>query len=231
MSDESRSRIEALERFTELGSGFHVATFDMELRGAGDLLGGDQSGFVASVGFELFCRMLEEATHELRGETVVHEVEPELSFDVEALLPESYVADVGVRLSLYKRFASAIDEAEVDELGLELENRFGSAPIEARRFVELMRLKVELRRLRVLGCEATATSASLHLRDDTPLDPLKVRELVARKHSPYRLSPEGRLTRRLQENEAAADGLVLASRLLEELAGLVVASGAPAQIP
>jgi transcription-repair coupling factor (superfamily II helicase) len=223
MTDESRSRIEALERFTELGSGFHVATFDMELRGAGDLLGGDQSGFVASVGFELFCRMLEEATHELRGETVVHEVEPELSFDVEALLPESYVADVGVRLSLYKRFASAVDEAEVDDLGLELENRFGSAPIEARRFVELMRLKVELRRLRVLGCEASATSASLHLRDDTPLDPLKVRELVARKHSPYRLSPEGRLTRRLRDNEAAADGLVLAARLLEELAPCVTA--------
>jgi transcription-repair coupling factor (superfamily II helicase) len=221
LSDEARSRIEALERFTELGSGFHVATFDMELRGAGDLLGGDQSGFVESVGFELFCRMLEDATHELRGETVVHEVEPELSFDVEALLPESYVADVGVRLSLYKRFASAVDEAEVDDLGLELENRFGSAPLEARRFVELMRLKVELRRLRVLGCEASERSASLHLRDDTPLDPLKVRELVARKNSPYRLSPEGRLTRRLLEHEAAADGLVLAARLLSELAPCV----------
>jgi transcription-repair coupling factor (superfamily II helicase) len=222
LSDETRARIEALERFSELGSGFHVAALDMEQRGAGDLLGAEQSGFVAGVGFEMFCRMLEEATHELRGETVTHDVEPELSFDVEALLPEEYVAEVGVRLSLYKRFASASTEDEVGDLAIETENRFGPPPLEARRFFELMRMKVELRRLAVLGCEATAKSVSLHLRDDTPLDPDKVRELVGRKRSPYRLSPDGRLTRRLLETEAAADGLVLAARMLEELAGSVV---------
>jgi transcription-repair coupling factor (superfamily II helicase) len=221
LSDETRARIETLERFSELGSGFHVATLDMEQRGAGELLGAEQSGFVASVGFEMFSRMLEEATHELRGEAVVHEVEPELSFDVEALLPDDYVSEVGVRLSLYKRFASAASEDEVTELAQELENRFGPPPMEARRLVELMRLKVELRRLRVLGCEASAKSVSLHLRDDTPLDPAKVRELVGRKRSPYRLSPDGRLTRRLLETEAAADGLVLAERMLDELSGAV----------
>jgi len=226
LSDEARQRLEALERFSELGSGFHLATLDMELRGTGDVLGAEQSGFEASVGFELFCRMLEEATRELRGETVVHEVEPELHFDVEALLATEYVAEVGVRLSLYKRFASAADEAEVDDLAQELENRFGQPPLEARRFVELMRLKCELRRLRVLGCEATAKSVSLHLRDDTPLDPLKVRELVGRKRSPYKLTPEGRLTRRLLENEAAADGLVLAAKTLEELAACVTTTSA-----
>jgi transcription-repair coupling factor (superfamily II helicase) len=221
LSEEARLRLEALERYGELGSGFQLATLDMELRGAGDLLGADQSGFVASVGFELFCRMLEEATQELRGETVVHDVEPELSFDVEALLAAEYVAEVGVRLSLYKRFASAMTDAEVSGLAEELENRFGPPPLEARRFVELMRLKCELRHLRVLGCEASAKSVSFHLRDDTPLDPMKVRELVARKRSPYRLSPDGRLTRRLLDTEAAADGLVLAARALEELAACV----------
>ncbi len=107
----------------------------MELRGAGDLLGAEQSGIAASVGFELFCQMLDEATHELRGEPVVHDVDPELSFDVDALLPEAYVADVGVRLSLYKRLASAIDESEIDDLATEMEDRFGSPPPEARRLV------------------------------------------------------------------------------------------------
>jgi len=223
LSDEARQRLEALERFSELGSGFHLATLDMELRGTGDVLGAEQSGFAAIVGFELFCRMLEEATRELRGETVVHDVEPELHFDVEAMLATEYVEEVGVRLSLYKRFASAIDEAEIDDLAQELDNRFGPPPLEARRFVELMRLKVELRRLRVLGCEATAKSVSLHLRDDTPLDPVKIRELIARKRSPYKLTPEGRLTRRLLENEPAADGLVLATKTLEELAACVTA--------
>lgn len=217
MTDEARARIEALERHTELGSGFRIAALDMELRGAGDLLGGEQSGFVASVGFELFCHMLEEATRELRGEHVVHEVDPELSFDVEALLPEAYVAEVGVRLSLYKRLSSASDEQEVTSLATEMEDRFGPPPLEAKQLIELMRLKTELRKLRVLGCEATAKAVTLHLADDTPLDPLKVGALVAAKKSPFRLSPDGRLTRRALEGEALASGLVLADAMLDEL--------------
>ena len=103
---------------------------------------------MASVGFDLFCRMLDEAVHEMRGEEVAHDVDPELSFDVEALLPEDYVTDVGVRLSLYKRLASAADEAHVAEIAAEMEDRFGPPPEEARRLVKLMALKTELRRLR-----------------------------------------------------------------------------------
>jgi transcription-repair coupling factor (superfamily II helicase) len=217
MTDEARARIEALERHTELGSGFRIAALDMELRGAGDILGGEQSGFVASVGFELFCHMLEEATRELRGEHVVHEIDTELSFDVEALLPEGYVAEVGVRLSLYKRLSSAVDDQEVTALATEMEDRFGPPPIEARQLIELMRLKTELRKLRVLGCEATAKAVTLHLADDTPLDPQKVGALVATKKSPYRLSPDGRLTRRALDTEALSNGLVLADTMLDEL--------------
>lgn len=218
LTEEARSRIEALERYTELGSGFHIASLDMELRGAGDVLGSEQSGFVASIGFDLFCHMLEEATHELRGEPVVHEVDPELSFDVEALLPEDYVAEVGVRLSLYKRLASASDEAEVADLAAEMQDRFGPPPLEARRLVELMRLKTELRRLRVLGCEASARSVTLHLRQDTPLDRARISALVSAKKSAYRLTPDGRLTRRALETETFPDGLGLADRMLSELA-------------
>jgi transcription-repair coupling factor (superfamily II helicase) len=217
LSDEARARIEALERYTELGSGFHIATLDMELRGGGDLLGAEQSGFVESVGFDLFCKMLEDATHELRGETVVHEVDPDLNFDVEALLPEDYIDEVGVRLSLYKRLSSAVDESEVNDLSREMEDRFGPPPLAARRLVELMRLKTELRRLRAAGCEASAKSATLHLLQDTPLDPQKLAALVAGKKSLYRLSPDGRLTRRAADNEALSDGLVLADRMLSEL--------------
>ena len=170
------------------------------------------------MGLDLFCKMLEDATHELRGETVTHDVDPDLSFDVEALLPEDYVAEVGVRLSLYKRLSSASDEAEVNDLSREMEDRFGPPPLAARRLVEVMRLKTELRRLRVVGCEASARSATLHLLHDTPLDPQRISELVGQKKSLYRLSPDGRLTRRAGEQEALSDGLVLADRMLSELA-------------
>jgi len=217
MTDESRARIEALKRHTELGSGFQIASLDMELRGAGDLLGGEQSGNVSSVGFDLFCRMLEEAVQEMRGEEVVHEVDTELSFDVAALLPEDYVGDVGVRLSLYKRLASAVDEQQVADIAGEMEDRFGAPPEEARRLVQLMTLKTELRRLRVLGCEATARSVTLHLREDTPLDPRKVTELVRRSRSPYRLTPDMRLTRRFEGAEEGGNGLSNAETTLAEL--------------
>jgi transcription-repair coupling factor (superfamily II helicase) len=215
MTDESRSRIEALERHTELGSGFQIASLDLELRGAGDILGGEQSGNVASVGFEMFCRMLDEAVHEIRGEEVVHEVDPELSFDVEALLPEDYVSDVGVRLSLYKRLASAVDEAHVSDIAAEMEDRFGPPPEEARRLVKLMTLKTELRRLRALGCEANARLVTLHLREDTPLDPGKVTLLIRKTHGAWKLTPDMRLTRRF---DPPADGMTNAESMLADLA-------------
>ena len=216
MTDDARARIEAMERHTELGSGFQIASLDLELRGAGDLLGAEQSGAVATVGFELFCQMLEDAVRELRGDPVVHEVEPDLSFDVEALLPESYIDEIGVRLSLYKRLASATDEAEVTELSTEMEDRFGPPPPEAMSLMALMRIKAELRGLRVLGCEATARIVTLHLREDTPLDPAKILGLVQKKGSPYKLTPDMRLSRRFAEGERGT-ALGNAETVLSEL--------------
>jgi transcription-repair coupling factor (superfamily II helicase) len=217
MTDDARARIEAMERHTELGAGFQIASLDLELRGAGDLLGAEQSGAVATVGFELFCQMLEDAVRELRGDVVVHEVEPDLSFDIEALLPETYIDEIGVRLSLYKRLASATDEAEVTELSTEMEDRFGPPPPEAMNLVQLMRIKAELRGLRVLGCEATTKVVTLHLREDTPLDPVKILALVQKKGSPYKLTPDMRLTRRFGEGEGGT-ALGNADTLLAELA-------------
>jgi transcription-repair coupling factor (superfamily II helicase) len=229
MTDEARSRIEALERHTELGSGFQIASLDLELRGAGDLLGAEQSGNVASVGFDMFCRMLDEAVHEMRGEDVVHEVDPELSVDAEALLPDDYVGDVGVRLSFYKRLASAVDEAHVSEIAAEIEDRYGAPPDEARRLVKLMALKTELRRLRVLGCEASARSVTLHLRDDTPLDPAKITALVRRAPAAWKLTPDMRLTRRFAapppddpgKPGEPGDGIACAEATLAELSSCV----------
>ncbi|MBX3223407.1 MAG: transcription-repair coupling factor [Labilithrix sp.] len=214
MTDEARARIEALERHTELGSGFKIASLDLELRGAGDLLGAEQSGNVASVGLDLFCQMLDEAVHELRGEPVVHDVDPELSFDVTALLPDDYVGDVGVRLSIYKRLASAIDEADVGQIAIEMEDRFGAPPPEAKCLVRLMTLKCELRRMRVLGCEANAKSVTLHLRDDTPLDAQKILALVKAKGSAWKITPDMRLTHRF---DGSANGLVNAEATLVAL--------------
>ncbi|MBL8743169.1 MAG: transcription-repair coupling factor, partial [Myxococcales bacterium] len=217
MSDDARSRIEAIERHTELGSGFQIASLDLELRGGGDLLGADQTGTVGAIGFEMFCRMLEEAVQELRGNEVVHDIDPELTVDEEALLPDDYVEDVGVRLSLYKRLACSESEAEVDEIASEMEDRFGAPPESARRLTRLMRLKTELRKLKVLGCEATARSVTLHFREDAPLDIQKLLALVQAKRSPFKLTPDMRLTRQIREADPAKGGLEAADLVLSEV--------------
>jgi transcription-repair coupling factor (superfamily II helicase) len=218
LSDEARMRVDALTRYTELGSGMQIAELDLELRGSGNFLGSEQSGAVQSVGFDLFCRMLEEATHELRGEPVEHEVDPEISVDIEALLPESYVPEVGVRLSLYKRLAGASDEARVTELAIEIEDRFGPLPTSAENLIELMRLKAELRRLRVLSCEASARAVTLHLRDDTPLDTKKIARWAVERPETYRVTPHGQVVRRATERERSTGALLLARRMLREIA-------------
>jgi transcription-repair coupling factor (superfamily II helicase) len=218
LSDEARMRVDALTRYSELGSGLQIAELDLELRGSGNFLGAEQSGAVQSVGFDLFCQMLAEATQELRGQQVEHEVDPEISVDIEALLPEDYVPEVGVRLSLYKRLAGASDEARVTELAIEIEDRFGSLPRSAENLIELMRLKAELRKLRVLSCEASAKAVTLHLADDTPLDTKKITRLAVERPDTYRVTPHGQVVRRATERERSAGGLELARRMLREIA-------------
>jgi transcription-repair coupling factor (superfamily II helicase) len=216
MSDESRARMEALERFSGLGAGFRVATLDMELRGAGDLLGSEQSGNASLVGFDMFVQMLSEAVAELKGEPVQHEVDPELSIDLEHFLPDDYIEDIGLRLSMYRRFATASDEQAVDELAEEMEERFGPPPLPARDFVRVMSLKPPLRELRVLGCEADRKRVTLHLREDTALDPARLMPLVAIPGGRWGLSPDMKLTRRYQEEEPG-DAVDRVRYLLREL--------------
>jgi transcription-repair coupling factor (superfamily II helicase) len=217
MTDEARARIEALERFTELGSGFHVASLDMELRGAGDLLGADQSGSIAAVGLDMFVHMLEDTVARLRGTPVVHEVDTELTLDLEHYLPEDYVDDVGLRLSLYKRLAGAADEDEIQDVATEMEDRFGPPPPPAMQLVRAMRLKPALRALRALGCESTGERVTMHLRDDTPLDPAKVMKLITMPQSPWKLTPDMKLTRRFgqHENVDAIERVLSVLRALE----------------
>jgi transcription-repair coupling factor (superfamily II helicase) len=200
LSDDARARIEALTRFSQLGSGFQVASLDMELRGAGDLLGAEQSGNVAAVGLDLFVQMLEEAVAELRGEPIVHEVDPELTLDIEHYLPDDYVSDVGLRLSLYKRFAQAADDDALADIASEMEDRFGPPPEPALAFIRAMGLKPPLRMLRALGCEATTSRVTLHLRNDCPLPAQALVALVSRDKR-YQITPDLRLTRRFTTDE------------------------------
>jgi len=142
LTGEARKRVEAIERFSELASGFNLATMDLEIRGAGNVLGAEQSGHMAAVGFDLFMEMLDEAIRELSGEEVVERVDTELKHSMEARIPTGFVPDEKLRLRLYKRLSSASDILELNSLSAEIVDRFGTQPVPVSRLIGLMRIKL-----------------------------------------------------------------------------------------
>ncbi len=217
LSAESTTRLETLERFTELGSGFRVAALDLELRGAGDVLGAEQSGFIAEVGFELFAEMLREAADELRGLSHPRPVEPELGFDVPAFLPDDYIPEIPLRLTWYKSLAQAPTPEAGDELAIALEERFGPPPPEAHNLLRIMRNKPRLIALSVLVCDAARARVSLHIGEQTPLDGSALAARAASSDGRLRLTPDGRVERRAGPSEVFRDGISHLEQLLTEL--------------
>jgi len=201
MTPEAKARLAVLQRFTELGAGFQVATHDLEIRGAGELLGEKQHGAVAAVGFDTYAKILEEAVAELKGEPIKAEFDPEIAVDVPAFLPDDYVPDTGQRLDFYRRLAQASDEDDVRATLAELEDRYGPLPDEARLLGEVMVDKTLVRGLGALGYELSATRLVLSLGSDARLDPAKVLKLVQKKQSRWKLSPDMRLAYSFDERE------------------------------
>jgi transcription-repair coupling factor (superfamily II helicase) len=203
LSTEARRRLETLQRFTDLGAGFEIASQDLEIRGGGELLGAKQSGSIAAVGFETYIRMLEDAVAELRGQetpSLRRARDPELNVDMPGYIPDDYVPDTGQRLDLYKRLADAEDEDEIRQILGEIEDRYGNVPREVFDLGDLMMLKLHARALRAQSLELTPARMSLALAEDTPLGPQKVLDLVRDRR--YRLTPDMRLVRSFSADEA-----------------------------
>jgi transcription-repair coupling factor (superfamily II helicase) len=206
-----------LQRFTELGAGFNIASHDLEIRGAGDLLGAKQSGAIAAVGFDAYTQMLEEAVASLRGEAIHEETDPELTCDLPGFIPDDYLPDVGQRLEFYRRLSSARDEQEVREIVVEIADRYGPPPDEVDVLADIMIVKGIGRRLKARAIELTEVRLGLSLADDTPLEPAAVMRLVNAKNSAWKLTPDMRLQRTWTAGERD-QRLVLAKKLLEDLA-------------
>jgi len=219
ITPEAKQRLAVLQRFTELGAGFQVATHDLEIRGAGELLGDKQSGAVASVGFETYARILEEAVAELKGEPIRHERDPEISVDVPAFLPDDYVPDMGQRLDFYRRLARAADEDEIRAIMTELEDRYGPLPDEARLLAEVMGHKILVRGIAAQSYELGPARFVLSLGADSPLDPARVMRMVQGRISRWKLTPDMRLSYSFDEAERN-DRLATARARLGEVAAL-----------
>lgn len=192
VTDDAKKRLEVIQRFVELGSGFKIASHDLELRGGGDILGKYQSGHIASVGYELYTDLLEETIRELRGQPVEDHFDPEIKIPVPALLPESYVPDVQQRLGLYKRLSQAGTLESLHELELELQDRFGKPTAEVQNLTWLIRIKQLLRKhhvkMLIAGRERTAIDAS-----EAKISPARALELVQKNSSSYSITPDSKI--------------------------------------
>jgi len=147
LTEDARKRIEAIERFSELSSGFHLASMDLQIRGAGDVLGAEQSGHMAAVGYDLFFEMVSDALSALDPDAVPERIEPELKLDVEARIPAEAIPDERLRLRFYKRLAGAREIPEVADITAEIADRFGTMPLAVERLAAFMRIKIYARSL------------------------------------------------------------------------------------
>jgi transcription-repair coupling factor (superfamily II helicase) len=186
-------RLEAIQMMEELGSGFYLAMHDLEIRGAGEILGEEQSGEIQEVGFTLYARMLERAVRRLKsGKTAVAEdaidISTEVNLHVPALLPSTYCSDVQERLSLYKRLADAELHESLDLLREELVDRFGELPEPARALIECHRVRIAARPLGVARVDATHEAVQLQFVKNPPLDGAKVIDFIRRKGRAARLA-------------------------------------------
>ena len=174
VDDQAQRRLRALQELTELGSGFKLALRDLEIRGAGNLLGAQQHGHIAAVGYDLYSKLLAEAVQELKGDRTGVVVEPVISVQVEGFLPEEYVPEVNQRLAFYKRLAGVAGDEELADLRAELADRFGPLPEPAEQLLDIVRIRVAARAIGVERVEAGEGKAVITFAPSTPIDPARL---------------------------------------------------------
>lgn len=218
-------RLDVLQALDSLGAGFSLASHDLDLRGGGNLLGEEQSGHVREVGIELYQAMLEEAVAAARGEAPAEESwSPQINLGAAVLIPEGYVADLGVRLELYRRLARLEDEAEIEGFAAELIDRFGPLPEEVEHLLAVVEIKRLCRRAEVERIEAGPRGATLAFRDNRFPNPAGLVEFITREPGAIKLRPDHRLVyvRHWDDPTARYRGV---RSLLQKLAG-IAAQGA-----
>jgi transcription-repair coupling factor (superfamily II helicase) len=174
----AKKRLAAIKEFSDLGSGFRVAALDLEIRGAGNLLGGEQSGHIEAIGFEMYMKLLEETVRELKGEAIDDDVRATVNLGVDLRIDESYVADMNQRLMLYRKVAAARSDEEIDRILDEAEDRYGPVPPSVLNLADYGRIRVMADRLGIESIDREGRTVVLKFRPQANLDPVRIVALV-----------------------------------------------------
>jgi transcription-repair coupling factor (superfamily II helicase) len=180
LTEIARRRLAALKEFSDLGAGFKIAALDLELRGAGNMLGGEQSGHIEAVGFELYTSMLEAAVKEMKGESSEERPATQLNLGIALRIDESYVPEENQRLRLYKKIAGAASEAAVNEVRAELEDRYGAPPDATVYLLEASLIRLECERIGIAQVDRKRAELQIRFTENAAIDPQQLMRLVAR---------------------------------------------------
>ena len=222
----ARRRLAALKEFSDLGAGFKIAALDLELRGAGNLLGGEQSGHIEAIGFELYTQMLDRAVREMKGEATSDEAETQLNLGLNIRIPVDYIPEENQRLRMYKRIAGVETESQLSDVRAELQDRYGEPPPAVRNLLEYATLKLLAVRVGATGIERKRDVVTIKFRQNAVIDPAKLAQFVSSQRG-TQFSPDGML--KFSLNASAAQEVLRRLRtVLEQLAG-EVPQEAPAQ--
>ncbi|MCB2228988.1 MAG: transcription-repair coupling factor [Desulfarculaceae bacterium] len=216
LTRQAAKRLKALMDFTQLGAGFAIAMHDLQIRGAGNMLGEAQSGVAAEVGYELYLRLLEEAIARLKGEAPAEGPEPELKLGLPAHLPESYVPDPEVRLSLYRRLSAVRREDDLEGVAAEMGDRFGPPPAAAGNLLAGVGLKVLARRLGAERLDVSGDGFMAHFTRTDALDLDRLLTMAQEQPQKVRVFPDGRVKLSL---EAGRPPLEQARQFLQYIGG------------
>jgi transcription-repair coupling factor (superfamily II helicase) len=215
LSPIARRRLAAIREFSDLGAGFRIAALDLELRGAGNMLGGEQSGHMDALGFDLYTQMLERTVGELRGEQIEDEPTVSLNLGVDVAIPESYISDMGQRLRTYKRVSSARDEEALSAIRAETEDRYGRIPEPVEDLFAYARLRQASETVGVVSIDRTRDGIAIKLAEKARVSPEKLMELIQVREGAS-FTPGGVL--RLQLNAEEKDySLAVARRVLLQI--------------
>lgn len=195
----AQERLKVIQENTALGSGFKIANYDLELRGAGDLLGEDQSGQIKAVGYELYLELLDEAIRENRGDPKVEDLDPEINLPFAAFIPDNYIEDIRIRLSFYKALAGIKDLNEVDEIEDQMRDQFGKPPEQVMNLMGIMSIRKICKDLSIKDLSAGPKSIALSFTEHTSMSPERIIELTSRPTKKYSITPDSRLVVRMQE--------------------------------
>jgi transcription-repair coupling factor (superfamily II helicase) len=190
LSEVARKRLSAMKEFSELGAGFRIAALDLELRGAGNMLGRQQHGHIEAIGFDLYCQMLERAVSKLKGEEAAPELRTTLNLGLDVRIPENYIPSENLRLRTYKRISSIATETERQDVQRELADRFGPPPASVENLLEYAVLKSMCERLRISAVERQGTRIAIRFHAETSLDPATLVKVV-RSRKGIKLDPSG----------------------------------------